>query len=67
MEVMSGLMFFDKSKIGTGEGSALGEGFYFTTNENVAYAYGGRVTEAYLSVKNPYIWGKATFRLPSHS
>ncbi len=50
----AGLRIFDDSKIGA-NGRAEGAGFYFTTDKQVADAYGqrGETLQVYLSIKKP--------------
>ena len=44
---------FDKQKQGTGHGSALGKGFYFSTYEYQGEDYGKNVMPVYLKIENP--------------
>ena len=44
---------FDKEKQGTGHGSALGKGFYFSTYEYQGEDYGKNIMPVYLKIENP--------------
>lgn len=45
---------FDKKRFGASNGSAFGEGFYFTDDEWLAKSYGQKLGSYYLNIKNPF-------------
>lgn len=53
---------FDKSKIGTSKDIGwLGQGFYFTTDNNYSKEYGENEYKCYLNITNPFIINQATY------